>query len=210
MDDHRGSRSKGWAYSTSRLHVAQLARSGKIEAVKTGLKKWSVKVVISTQPGKLVRVKGLHIDSEDNENSGTESDETQLFQSRLYKNHTRILLELTAGLISDIENGNLEPLQKSKVNSKSIFGSFVTVFPSQNKRLWPFLLQHLNNEFNDPPIGKQINTMSVADFWARQLNPNPLEPSIIASVIQRLNLVCKRGSVTGKCGICENYSTQTQ
>jgi hypothetical protein len=75
------------------------------------------------------------------------------FCQELYNHHLRKLTILTDELIEDVEKGNLEPRRRpAKTSPGAQFAGLdlVRVYRAQNKRLWPFLSQHLDNEFTDP------------------------------------------------------------
>ena len=76
-----------------------------------------------------------------------------------YDEHLRKLAVLAGELAADIENGTLERRRPpAKTGPNSSFGGvdLVGVFPRQNSRLWPFLAQHMDNEFVEPRLTKQI------------------------------------------------------
>lgn len=130
-----------------------------------------------------------------------------IFQE-LYREHLRKLVYLTGELIADIENGNLEPPRRpAKTNPKSMFGGMdlVRVYCAQNKPLWPFLLQHLNNEFHDPALGGQIAQIATAAFWSHHINKESYDSSPADLVREKLLLVSERGTFKGTCTICEDY-----
>ena len=125
-----------------------------------------------------------------------------------YNEHLRKLADLTGELIADIENGNLEPPRRpAKTNPKSMFGGLglVRVYHAQNKRLWPFLLQHLDNEFTDPLLTAQIHRVGVAAFVARFLKNESEERELADAVRENLILVSERGTFAGRCKICRSY-----
>jgi hypothetical protein len=79
------------------------------------------------------------------------------------------------------------------------------VYRAQNKPLWPFLLQHLNNEFSDPPLGGQIAQIAAAAFWAHHINKELFDPSLADLIREKLLLVSERGTFAGRCKICRSY-----
>jgi site-specific recombinase XerD len=125
-----------------------------------------------------------------------------------YNEHLRKLADLTGELIADIENGNLEPPRRpAKTNPKSMFGGLglVRVYHAQNKPLWPFLLQHLDNEFSNPSLAAQIARVGVAAFVARFLKNKSEERELADAVRENLILVSERGTFAGRCKICRSY-----
>jgi site-specific recombinase XerD len=125
-----------------------------------------------------------------------------------YNEHLRKLADLTGELITDIEKGNLEPPRRSKkTNPKSMFGGLglARVYRMQNKPLWPFLPQHLDNEFSNPPLTAQIDRLGVATLLARFLKNESEERELADAVREKLILVSERGTFAGRCKICRSY-----
>ncbi|MCJ7547806.1 MAG: tyrosine-type recombinase/integrase [Deltaproteobacteria bacterium] len=126
----------------------------------------------------------------------------------LYREYLRKLADLTGELIADIENGNLEPPRRpSKTNPKSMFGGLglVRVYHAQNKPLWPFLLQHLDNEFSNTPLTAQIARVGLASLLARFLKKESEERDLADAVREKLVLVSERATFAGTCKICQGY-----
>ena len=126
----------------------------------------------------------------------------------LYDKHLRDLTDLTQELIADIDNGNLEaPRRPAKTNPKTISGGLglVRVYHAQNKKLWPFLSQHLDNEFSNPSLTAQIDQVGVAAFWVRFLKKESPEKVLDEAVREKLVEVSERGTFAGTCKICQSY-----
>jgi integrase/recombinase XerC len=125
-----------------------------------------------------------------------------------YNEHQRKLADLTGELISDIENGNLEPPRRpARTKPKSMFGGLglARVYHAQNNRLWPFLAQHLDNEFTAPRLTAQIDRVVVAALLARFPKNESEEKELADTVRENLILVSERGTFVGRCKICQSY-----
>jgi site-specific recombinase XerD len=125
-----------------------------------------------------------------------------------YEEHLRKLADLTGQLITDIENGNLEPPRHpAKTNPKSMFAGLglARVYHAQNNRLWPSLARHLDNEFTDPRLTAQIDRVGVAAILARFLKNESQETELADAVREKLILVSERGTFAGRCKICRSY-----
>ncbi len=128
-----------------------------------------------------------------------------------YVEHLRKLTILTDELLDDIEKGNLEPRRRPvKTNPKAVFGGLdlVRVYRAQNKRLWPFLSQHLDNEFTNPLLTAQINQVAIATQLAHVLKIESKEKDLVDTVREKLVLVSESGMFAGRCKICQRYFVQ--
>jgi hypothetical protein len=126
----------------------------------------------------------------------------------LYKEHLRKLAVLAGELATDIENGNLERMRHpAKTDPKAPFGGLdlVRIFHSQNSRLWPFLAQHLDNEFVTPKLTKQIDQTAVHKLVNRILKIESGDRDLAELVRNKLVLLSERGTFEGNCNICRNY-----
>jgi hypothetical protein len=126
----------------------------------------------------------------------------------LYKEHLRKLAALAGELATDIENGNLERMRHpAKTDPKAPFGGLdlVRIFHSQNSRLWPFLTQHLDNEFVTPKLTKQIDQTAVHILVNRILKIESGDRDLAELVRNKLVLLSERGTFEGNCNICRNY-----
>ena len=70
-----------------------------------------------------------------------------------------------------------------------MFPNLGAVYYSQKLPLWPFLLQHLENEFNNPSLAEQINQVATAACWLRILKKEPYENALFDAVLEKLVLV---------------------
>lgn len=128
------------------------------------------------------------------------------FHLELYREHLRKLAELTGEIITDIENNKLEPLRwVGNHEHKTVIEAMKQVYHAQNNSLWPFLLQHLNNELLEPPIQKQLEQIAARAFLARFTSKTSLDSILVENVCERLVLLRERGTFVGKCKICEDY-----
>ena len=124
-----------------------------------------------------------------------------------YDEHLKRLTKLTEELIVDIENGNVAQNYEVKTDPKPVFAGLGlgAVYKAQNDRLWPFLLQHLDFEFNIPPLGRQIAEIATTAFWARYFKQIQIKASLVKSVKEKLVLLSERGTFKDTCKICEGY-----
>jgi integrase/recombinase XerD len=129
----------------------------------------------------------------------------------LYYEHVRKLAVLAGELATDIETGHLEPRRhpaKAVPNSSLPGVDVVGVYHAQNSRLWPFLAQHLDNEFSGPRLTKQIFDVAVDAVVSRVrrfMKQASREAEFVGSVREKLVLVSERGTFEGACSICRNY-----
>ena len=124
---------------------------------------------------------------------------------RLYDNHIQTSTKLVTSLIEDIEHGNFTPANKIWTGPKPAFADLSVVYVAQTERPWPFLIQHLNFEFANPPLEKQIEELAATAFWAKHFRQITVNPLLIASVKEKLILVSERGTLKGTCDICRDY-----
>jgi len=67
------------------------------------------------------------------------------------------------------------------------------------------LLKHLSNEFYGPLLGTQIEELAVNSFWAKSLNKELKDPSLLDTVKEKLLIVCERVRPLVFIKICEGY-----
>ena len=169
--------------------------------------------------GKAAVSKSQHLPERSAEKKAGESDgketETNLVNGTLrllplyqdlYQDHIRKLIFLAGELMTDIESANLElPQRVIFDNPKTMFASLKRVYLAQNISLWPYLLHHLDNEFKQLSLGKQIDKLAAAEFWEKLLHTKELEPSVKFAVQEKLLIVHERRTLRGTCQICEGY-----
>jgi hypothetical protein len=125
----------------------------------------------------------------------------------LYMDHLRKLAILAGELATDIENCNLERQRyPAKTNPKGFEElDLAQVLHAQNSRLWPYLSQHLDNEFVTPILTMQIARIAVDIQITHLLKKEPRECELSKAVREKLVLVSERGTFEGTCDICCNY-----
>lgn len=124
-----------------------------------------------------------------------------------YRDHLQKLASLAKELMADMESGRLSTKPKKRVKSTGMFGGLGLGFRAQENLLWPFLLQHLDNEFRDPLFSKQIQGMGLVAIIAALSKPdqNEFAHDLVDKVKERLILVSERGTFKGTCKVCESW-----
>jgi len=107
--------------------------------------------------------------------------------------------------MNDIKNVNTETQRKvTDINAKSPLG-VKRVYKAQNAELWPFLVKHLDNEFNGMSFEKLVSDMANTALWSQAIKKELTDASTVQKVEELLLVVKERGTLLGKCKICESY-----
>jgi hypothetical protein len=129
----------------------------------------------------------------------------------LYWGHQRKLLALTDRLIRDVEDlgkvmTTFEKFRQwgAKYKVGSLFEALLEMQKSEYSQLRPFLFQHLNDEFYNPPLEEQLTKIVLDPNWSEAGKQEPLRAAT-ALVLEKLLLVKERGTLLGTCRICESY-----
>ena len=125
-----------------------------------------------------------------------------------YVDHLRKLSNLVVELIRNIDNGKIEQLQNpGKIKFEGGFAplNLKPVYPAQNNNLWPFLSQHLDNEFKKPRLTEQIDKSSLAVILAKLQQLEYKRSDLNVEIREKLVLISERGTFVGTCNICKTY-----
>lgn len=125
-----------------------------------------------------------------------------------YREHLQKLTSLAKELIVDIENSRFSTKPKKRVKSTGMFGGLGLGFGAQENLLWPFLLQHLDNEFRNPLFSEQIRGKGMGAIIVAGLSKpdqNEFAHDLVEKVKERLILVSERGTFKGTCKVCESW-----
>jgi site-specific recombinase XerD len=127
---------------------------------------------------------------------------------RLYDEHSRKLTALVILLMDDIKAGRVETDIKTKAKANGMFGNLGMVYPSQKQQLWSSLKRHLDNEFNNPPLSKQIREIANFIYWGLIFKSESNNKMLTNEIIEKLVILSERGFFKGTCDLCEGYSLQ--
>ena len=123
---------------------------------------------------------------------------------RLYDEHSRKLTNLVILLIEDIRTGKVEAATNIKAKGWEILSNS-GIYHSQKLQLWPSLQQHLDNEFNNPSISKQVREIASSVFWDRIFKRESNNKGLTDEIIEKLVIISERGSYAGTCEVCKGY-----
>ena len=126
---------------------------------------------------------------------------------RLFDEHSRKLTNLVISLIDDIKTGKVEGGTKIKAKGFEILRN-AGIYHAQQLPLWASLQQHLDNEFNNPSISKQIREIASSIYWGFIFKSESNNKMLTDEIIEKLVVLSERGSFKGTCDVCEGYFFQ--